>query len=313
MLLITMFQFLQILILSEIAPLVLSLSMSHFEVPEFAQYGKRVVLKCHYQLSEMSDGTLESVKWYKVMAGGRDWVNFYTYYPARVERQRKQTRHKLKGINVLMSRSNDMQVVLKKVQISSSGSYKCEVTTKRDRRYNEGPPFDTVSEVGKMQVVELPNEPPEISGGGSNYAYGDELDLNCTSKPSYPPTKLTWYVNNEVANSRTSNVEETLSKTAEQLYYSESRLTMKINSRQFYYGEMKLKCVASLIDEPIEADKSSENDVMVLKVNKLPEAMKYQYALENIFDVPVTGNARKNKISLCFSVLLPIIYYVLIK
>ena len=64
MLLSTMFQCIQILILSEIgkkeifrnqkwtinnnifsAPLVLSLSMSHFEVPEFAQYGKRVVLK----------------------------------------------------------------------------------------------------------------------------------------------------------------------------------------------------------------------------------------------------------------------------
>ena len=80
-------------------------------------------------------------------------------------------------------------------------------------------------------LLELPNEPPEISGGGSNYAYGDELDLNCTSKPSYPPTKLTWYVNNEVANSRTSLVQESLSKTAEQLYYSESRLRMKVITR----------------------------------------------------------------------------------
>ena len=40
--------------------------------------------------------------------------------------------------------------------------------------------------------VALPNEPPEISGGETNYAYGDMLDLNCTSKPSYPPSKLTW-------------------------------------------------------------------------------------------------------------------------
>ena len=38
----------------------------------------------------------------------------------------------------------------------------------------------------------LPSEPPEINGGETNYAYGDILDLNCTSKPSYPPSRLTW-------------------------------------------------------------------------------------------------------------------------
>jgi hypothetical protein len=39
---------------------------------------------------------------------------------------------------------------------------------------------------------ELPTAPPEIGGGARNYAYGDDLNLNCTSKPSYPPTRLTW-------------------------------------------------------------------------------------------------------------------------
>ena len=77
-------------------------------------------------------------------------------------------------------------------------------------------------------VVALPNEPPEISGGGANYAYGDILDLNCTSKPSYPPTKLTWYINNEVA--RDNEVQENLSKTNDLLYYSESRLIMKVTN-----------------------------------------------------------------------------------
>ena len=28
----------------------------------------------------------------------------------------------------------------------------------------------------------LPSQPPEISGQGSNYAYGDNLDLNCTGE-----------------------------------------------------------------------------------------------------------------------------------
>ena len=67
-----------------------------------------------------------------------------------------------------------------------------KVTTKRNRQHSYGPPFDIISGTGRMQVVALPSEPPEITGGGRNYAYGDELDLNCTSKPSYPPTQLTW-------------------------------------------------------------------------------------------------------------------------
>jgi len=275
--------------------------MSDFHVPEFAHFGKRVILKCEHQLS-YSDGNLESVKWYKVINGGRKWVNFYTFMPERAERERKQTRHRLEGINVLMSRSNEHQVVLKKVQISSSGSYKCEVTTKRDRHYTNGPPFDTISGVGSMQVVALPNEPPEISGGGANYAYGDNLDLNCSSKPSYPPSKLTWYINDEAVQG--SWVEESLSKTGAQLYHSEARLTMKIGARHFHFGEMRLKCVASLIDEPIEEIQSSDRDGLVLKVNKLPEAMKLQYA-ENVFDVPVTG--RCSKVTFCLTYLILVI------
>lgn len=99
-------------------------------------------------------------------------------------------------------------------------------------------------------ISALPNEPPEISGGGPNYAYGDTLDLNCSSRPSYPPSKLTWsathhdninkigntslnnflrYINDEAA--QASWVEESLSKTEAQLYHSEARLTMNIGSR----------------------------------------------------------------------------------
>jgi len=266
----------------QLAPLVVSLRMTEFSVPEFAHLGKRVILKCQHRLN-YNDGVLDSVRWYKVM--GREMVNFYTYKPGGLERDRKQTKHRLQGINVLMSKSNAEQVVLKKVQINSSGHYKCEVTTKKDNHYGVGPPFDAVSAVGRLQVVALPNQPPEISGGGSNYAYGDELDLNCTGKPTYPPTKLTWFINDIEA--RDPFIEESLSKTDNNLYYSETRLTIKVSSTQFQAGEMRIRCVASLIEEPIKADPSSNRDGIVLEVIKLPEAMKLQ--TENIFDVPVTG------------------------
>ena len=44
----------------------------------------------------------------------------------------------------------------------------------------------------KLLITELAREPPEIQGGRGNYFYGDDLNLNCTSKPTYPPTTLTW-------------------------------------------------------------------------------------------------------------------------
>jgi len=280
-----------------LATLVVSLRMTEFSVPEFAHFGKRVVLKCEHKLN-YNDGSLYSVKWYKVMGGGREMVNFYTFMPGRLERERKQTKHRLQGINVLMSKSDGEQVVLKKVQIKTSGYYKCEVTTKKENHYAVGPPFDAVSAVGRLQVVALPASPPEISGGGSNYAYGDDLDLNCTALPTYPPTKLKWFVNDIEA--KPAFVQESLSRTDNNLYYSETRLTIKVSSTQFQAGEMRIKCVASLIDEPIKADQSADRDGIVLEVIKLPEAMKLQ--TENIFDVPVIGSAERQLPSLLFIV-----------
>ena len=59
-------------------------------------------LQCRHRLN-YNDGVLDSVRWYKVMGGGREMVNFYTYKPGGLERDRKQTKHRLQGINVLVS------------------------------------------------------------------------------------------------------------------------------------------------------------------------------------------------------------------
>ena len=135
------------------APLCLSLSMSEFNVPEFAHFGKRVVLKvriwmeryksilsframfeCVYLFAEycisvrapvviqwraagecevvQGDHTiqyriqLQTEKWrsliFQIMNGGTRWVNFYTFTPGGLEKERKQTRHKMEGINILV-------------------------------------------------------------------------------------------------------------------------------------------------------------------------------------------------------------------
>ena len=55
---------------------------------------------------------------------------------------------------------------------------------------------------------------------------------------------------------------------------------------------MRIRCVASLIEEPIKADQSSNRDGIVLEVIKLPEAMKLQ--TENIFDGEFSVNVLTN-------------------
>ena len=94
---------------------------------------------------------------------------------------------------------------------------------------------------------------------------------------------------------RSAFVEENHTKTEDNLYYSESRLTIKVTSSQFQAGEMRIKCVASLSDEPIKADQSADRDGIVLEVIKLPEAMKLQ--TENIFDGKCSYMNRNNQIN----------------
>jgi len=270
-----------LLLLLEKAPLAKSLHMVEFKVPEFVNYGQRVTLQCRHHL-DYKDGSLHSVKWYKLEPGpgGQDqMINFYTYDPS--QQKQKQTKHKGTGLKVLMHQSNEHQVVLKKVKIGSSGRYKCEVMSKKDSHYYSGPPFDAISQVGQMQVVALPSQPPEISGQGSNYAYGDNLDLNCTGEPTYPPTTLSWFINNQQA--KAQFVTNTVMKTEDDLYMTLSQLNMRVSSRQFRYGEMRIKCVASITEEPINVD--HEEGGLVLEIINLPEAMKLH--TENVFEVPV--------------------------
>ena len=58
------------------------------------------LFQCNHQL-DYKDGSLYSVKWYKLDKRGQDMTNFYTYMPNR--QNRKQTKHRLQGINVLVS------------------------------------------------------------------------------------------------------------------------------------------------------------------------------------------------------------------
>ncbi|ODM93803.1 Carcinoembryonic antigen-related cell adhesion molecule 6 [Orchesella cincta] len=88
-----------------------------------------------------------------------------------------------------MEGSDQKFVTLGPLDLRSTGMYRCEVSA-------EGPSFTSVDGAGRMTVVHLPKEGPQISGKVQpEYETGDNLALNCTSAKSFPPARLSWYIN----------------------------------------------------------------------------------------------------------------------
>eukprot|EP00092_Neocalanus_flemingeri_P020648 GFUD01022373.1.p1 GENE.GFUD01022373.1~~GFUD01022373.1.p1 ORF type:complete len:147 (-),score=13.09 GFUD01022373.1:284-724(-) len=48
-----------------------------------------------------------------------------------------------------------------------------------------------------MQVVDLPDEKPRITGIKEKYQIGETMEALCTSWQSHPPANLTWFINEE--------------------------------------------------------------------------------------------------------------------
>uniref|UniRef100_A0A1Y1NHK7 Ig-like domain-containing protein n=1 Tax=Photinus pyralis TaxID=7054 RepID=A0A1Y1NHK7_PHOPY len=90
----------------------------------------------------------------------------------------------------LMGLSDRKKVVLRTVNLKSSGLYRCEVSA-------EAPSFSSAQSEARMEVVYLPKEDPVITGVELQYQIGDEINLNCTSGKSHPAPVLHWYINEQ--------------------------------------------------------------------------------------------------------------------
>ncbi|XP_066907988.1 uncharacterized protein, partial [Halyomorpha halys] len=99
----------------------------------------------------------------------------------------------------MVSASNMSQVTLTQVGYTSSGTYRCEVST-------EAPNFETSLQSKNMTVLVLmlassgvaayPDSPPQITGIQDTYSITDEhIAGNCTSGRSNPAPVVSWYVN----------------------------------------------------------------------------------------------------------------------
>jgi len=156
-------------------------------IPPFVKEGTAIALTCHYDLEY--DG-LYSLKWYK------DDVEFYSYIP-RMKKGSKKRFFDLPGVFIDKKQADEKQVVLSNVSIlATEGNYKCQVS-------GEGPLFATAAQTKRLRVAKVPTKPPDIGSDEKVFLKpGDWLNLNCTSEPSRPPTRLTWFVNGLEASDR---------------------------------------------------------------------------------------------------------------
>ncbi|KAK3915186.1 Cell adhesion molecule 2 [Frankliniella fusca] len=153
------------------------LRLLHVSVPPVLLRGETASLQCEY---ELGGDRLYSVQWYK------DDDEIYRYVP-RAAMQKHS--YQVDGVYVDRHSSDERRVVLRNVNLKSSGTYRCEVSA-------EAPSFQSVHGEGRLEVVALPQKGPEITGlERPEYQMGDTLSVNCTSDRSYPAAKLRWYIN----------------------------------------------------------------------------------------------------------------------
>jgi len=213
----------------------------NFNVPQYSSLKSDVTLTCEFEMTEGPEERLHSVKWYR-FSNSKHMEEFYSWKP---KRQPPATRHHIHAVRIDMRHSNHKQVLLKRVGLNTSGTYRCEVTTKNLRK----PGFDSQYDDGSLTVLEIPekHEGPVITGGRASYQFGDQLSLNCTSPRTYPPTVLRWYINDQEQEAH--SLPYPMKKGSKHgLFKSTIGLNMPIRHELFKYGRIRIRCVGEIRD-----------------------------------------------------------------
>ncbi|XKL67691.1 hypothetical protein PGB90_003182 [Kerria lacca] len=199
--------------------------------------GEKAILQCLYEL----DGdSLYAVKWYK------ENEEFYRYVP---KARPPQVSYVVEGIKVDHQESNNQNVVLKSVNLKTTGLYRCEVSA-------EAPSFSSAQKEGYLQVIVLPLRGPQITGEKKQYENGDELNLNCTSDKSHPVSTLKWYINeNQAPTIFLSNYPSQIHHNG--LMSSILGLRMKLTNDHFVDGNLRVRCVATFSSQQWQSNKES--------------------------------------------------------
>lgn len=216
-----------------------SLRDARVEIPRAVLRYKDAELRCVY---DMEGDDLYSIKWYK----GQD--EFFRYTPG--ENPPAKVFH-IPSIDVMMERSDRGKVTLRRVDHSAAGRYACEVSADK-------PSFTTSMVEGRLNVVEVPRYPPNISGLKSRYQLGEYLRANCSTEPSHPPANLTIYINGHqyVGRERVNHYKTKPDEQRRQA--SEVGIRVKLLSEHFGPdNKLKIRCLATIYDVYSKVDERS--------------------------------------------------------
>jgi len=204
-----------------------AIRLTEQSIPAHAIRGEDVILECSYDLQGDS---LYSVKWY------RNGQEFYRHIPT----DRPQTVvFRQAGLIVDEYKSTETRIVLRNVDLTTSGKFRCEVS-------GEAPLFQTATYTNLLIVVDLPDDGPVITGTLPMYKPGETLVANCSSFNSFPSASLNWYINGRVAPEK-HLVEYPVTSSLIQLYSSTLGLRIKIEKNLFSKsGDLKIKCTATI-------------------------------------------------------------------
>lgn len=216
------------------AELCSSLEMISVDVPRYPAVRGRALLVCNYDLGK---DRLYSVKWYK------DQNEFYRFVPK--DNPPSQV-FNVPWISVDKHQSNNRVVALRDLTLGATGVYTCEASS-------EAPRFKTISGAGSMQVLDLPDSRPLITGANlRGYRVEDWLDVNCTSPKSKPPALLKWYINNEKVDPSYVSAIPPMTEPGG-LYTARLRLRFKLKRQHFIQGHVSIKCTAMIYTEYFES------------------------------------------------------------
>ncbi|XP_049838602.1 uncharacterized protein LOC126284051 isoform X2 [Schistocerca gregaria] len=232
-----------------------ALQLRRLSVPQYKVRGDMALLQCLYDLE---DDALYSVKWYK------DDEEFYRYVPRSHPPQHS---YKIDGVKVDNQLSDDKQVVLRSVNLKSTGEYRCEVSA-------EAPSFASAQQEAHMEVVSLPKDGPHIFGEERLYQVGDEISLNCTSGRSYPASVIKWFINDKEVPGDDPRLEaHPPQRHAHGLVSSSLGLRFAVSGAHFVSGSMKLRCVAEVAPVLWQGDSESVVQRVTPPPNTVREAL----------------------------------------
>ncbi|KAF2364730.1 Immunoglobulin V-set domain, partial [Trinorchestia longiramus] len=196
------------------------------DVPPYVSRGDDVQLDCHYDLAHLQ---LYSLKWY------RDDDEFFRYMPSE---DPAQVVLPVPGVRVESRNSTGATVLLRAVSRETSGHYKCEVLS-------DAPEYYTADRSAPLQVVEIPDEEPEIFGAQNRYRVGEEVRLVCRSAKSRPPATITWYINDwKVPPAMLTQLPPEVD--SEGLQWTKVALKAVVGPQHFVKGRMLIRCTARI-------------------------------------------------------------------